>query len=64
MTYGRIVCDIKPHKSETHRTILTIGGNLLDYRSEVTITTADIITFKTLIKVTYQHLMPDFCVQI
>ena len=30
MTYGRLVCDIKEHKSKTHQTRLTVGGNLLD----------------------------------
>ena len=29
-TYGRLVCDIKPNKAETHRTRLTIGGNLIE----------------------------------
>ena len=34
-TYGRIVCDIKPQKVETHRTRLTEGGNLIDYPGEI-----------------------------
>ena len=29
VTYGRLVCDIKEHKSETHQTRLTVGGNLI-----------------------------------
>ena len=31
VTYPKIVCDIRPHKAETHRTRITVGGNLLDY---------------------------------
>ena len=31
VTYGRLVCDIKEHKTETHRTRLTVGGNLLGF---------------------------------
>jgi hypothetical protein len=31
VTYGRIVCTIRPQKKETHRTRLTVGGNLIDY---------------------------------
>ena len=30
-TYGNFVCDIRPHKAETHRVRLTLGGNLLDF---------------------------------
>ena len=52
VTYGIIVCDIKTHKSETHRTRLTVGGNLIDYSGEVTNTTADITTSKTLVNIT------------
>ena len=29
VTYGRIVCAIRPQKKETHRVRLTIGGNLI-----------------------------------
>ena len=45
-TYGRLVCDIKPNKAETHRTRLTIGGNLIDYPVEKITATADLITIK------------------
>jgi hypothetical protein len=30
-TYGKIVCDYKPHKKEKERVRLTIGGNTLIY---------------------------------
>ena len=49
VTYGRIVCDIKPHKGETHKTILAVGVNLVDYTGEVTTPTAYITAAKTLI---------------
>ena len=45
-TYGRLVCDIKPNKAETHRTRLTIGGNLIEYPGEKSTATADLITIK------------------
>jgi hypothetical protein len=31
ITYGKIVCDYKPHKQEKERVRLTIGGDTLDY---------------------------------
>ena len=30
VTYGDIVAEIIPHKAETHRTRLTMGGNLIN----------------------------------
>ena len=32
VTYGRIVCDYRPQKSEPECTRLTVGGNLVDYQ--------------------------------
>ena len=46
VTYGRIVCTIRPQKEETHRTRLTVGGNLIDYPYDVSTPTADITTAK------------------
>jgi hypothetical protein len=46
VTYGRIVCTIRPQKKETHRTRLTVGGNLIDYPYYVSTPTADITTAK------------------
>ena len=37
-----------PNKSETHRTSLTVGGNLLDYAGPLTTPTATITTAKYL----------------
>ena len=52
VTYGRIVRDIRPHKDVTHRTKITVGGNIIDYPGEVTANTSDIIRGKTLINST------------
>jgi hypothetical protein len=52
ITYGKIVCDYKPHKLEKERVRLTVGGNILDYSGDVATSTADITTFKILINST------------
>jgi hypothetical protein len=52
ITYGKIVCDYKPHKKEKERVRLTLGGDSLDYSGDVTTSTADITTFKILINST------------
>jgi hypothetical protein len=52
ITYGKIVCDYKPHKKEKERIRLTIGGDRLDYSGDVATSAADITTFKTLINST------------
>jgi hypothetical protein len=52
ITYGKIVCDYKPHKKEKERVRLTVGGDILDYSGDVTTSTADITTFKILINST------------
>jgi hypothetical protein len=49
ITYGKIVCDYKPHKQEKERVRLTVGGDKLDYSGDVATSTADITTFKILI---------------
>ena len=46
VTYGIIVAEIRPQKAETHRTRLTVGGNLIHFPGDVTTPTADIITAK------------------
>ena len=40
VTYGRIVAEIRPQKAETHRTRLTMGGNLISFPGDVTTPTA------------------------
>jgi hypothetical protein len=52
ITYGKIVCDNKPHKKEKERVRLTVGGDKLDYSGDVATSTADITTFKILINST------------
>jgi hypothetical protein len=52
ITYGKIVCNYKPHKKEKKRVRLTVGGDRLDYSSHVATSTADITTFKILINST------------
>ena len=47
MTYGRLVCDIK-EKTETNRTRLTVGGNLLDSAGLLINPTAKATTAKCL----------------
>ena len=49
VTYPRIVCDYRPNKTESNRTRITVGGNLLTYADEVYTATADLITAKLLI---------------
>jgi hypothetical protein len=52
ITYGKIVCDYKPHKKERERVRLTVSGDKLDYSGDVATSTADITTFKILINST------------
>jgi hypothetical protein len=52
ITYGKIVCDYKPHKKEKERVRLTVGGDRLDYSGDVATSMADITTFKILINST------------
>ena len=37
---------IRPQKAETHRTRLTVGGNLINFPGDVTTSTSDLITAK------------------
>jgi hypothetical protein len=52
ITYGKIVCDYKPHKKEKDRIRLTVGSDRLDYSGDVTTSTAEITTLKILINST------------
>jgi hypothetical protein len=52
ITYGKIICDYKPHKKEKERVPLAVGGDKLDYSSNVATSTADITIFKILINST------------
>jgi hypothetical protein len=52
ITYGKLVCDDKPNKTENERVRLTFCGDRLDYTGNVETSTADITTFKILISST------------
>jgi hypothetical protein len=52
ITYGKLVCDHKPNKTDKERVRLTVDGNRLNYTSEVATSTAYITTFKILISST------------
>ena len=45
-TYVRAVFNIRPQKTDTHRTRLTAGGNLIDFPGEVNTPTSDLTTMK------------------
>jgi len=49
VTYGRIVVDFRPNKSEPNRTRLTVGGDKIEYPGVVRTDTADIVTAKMLL---------------
>jgi hypothetical protein len=55
ITYGKIVCDYKPHKKEKEHVRLTMGGDRLDYSGDVATSTANITTFKILINSTLSN---------
>ena len=46
VTYEKINCHVRPNKEETHRTRLTVGGNLLSYDGILTTPTATVTTAK------------------
>ena len=46
VTYGKIVCEVKPEKEETELTILTVGGNLLDSTGNLSTPTTSVTTEK------------------
>jgi hypothetical protein len=52
ITYGKLVCDFKPNKTEKNGVRLTVGGDRLDYNGETATSTANITTFKFLINIT------------
>jgi hypothetical protein len=48
-TYARFVATERPHKAETKRVRLTVGGNLVHYPDKVSTPTADLSTVKLLL---------------
>ena len=49
ITYGHIVVNYRPEKSDLHRTRLTVGGNLILYPSDCGTPTVDLLTVKLLL---------------
>jgi hypothetical protein len=49
VTYGSFVVDIKEHKEENERTILTVGGDQIEYPGEKSTRTAGLNTAKIII---------------
>jgi hypothetical protein len=48
ITYGRLVCNIRPQKKETHRVQLIMGGDRIDYPGETATKNANLTTSKCL----------------
>ena len=46
VTYGKIVCEMKPEKEEKERTRLTVDGNLLDFTGNLSAPKASVTTEK------------------
>ena len=46
VTYGKIVCEMKPEKQDKERTRLTVGRNLLDFTWNLSAPTASVTTEK------------------
>ena len=44
--YVRAVCDVRPHKTETHRKRLAAGGNLIQCTGDVSTPTSDLTNIK------------------
>jgi hypothetical protein len=49
ITYARICADYRPEKSDPNRIRITLGGNLVNYPSDVGTRTADLLTVKLLL---------------
>ena len=49
VTYGHVVVDYQPEKSDPYRTRLTVGGNLIVYPSDCGTSTVDLLTVKLLL---------------
>ena len=49
ITYGNFLCQLRPQKTEIHRTQLTAGGDRVNYLGDAGTPTADMTLFKILI---------------
>ena len=52
VTYSRLVASIRPHKTETHRVHVTVGGNRLDFPGDTTTNCASLTTTKCILNST------------
>jgi hypothetical protein len=59
VTYGSFVVDIKDHKEEKERTILTVGGDKIEYSGDKSTCTAGLTTAKILINSVISTLEPN-----
>jgi hypothetical protein len=62
VTYGSFVVDIKEHKEEKERTILTVGGDQIEYPGDKSTRTAGLTTAKILINSIISTLGAKFLV--
>jgi hypothetical protein len=62
VTYGSFVVDIKDHKEEKERTILTVGGDQIEYPGDKSTCTAGLTTSKILINSVISTLGAKFLV--
>jgi hypothetical protein len=62
VTYGSFVVDIKEHKEEKERTILTVGGDKIEYPGDKSTRTAGLTTAKNLINSVISNLGAKFLV--
>jgi hypothetical protein len=62
VTYGSFVVDIKEHKEEQERTILTVGGDQIEYPGDKSTRTAGLTTAKILINSVISTLGAKFLV--
>ena len=62
MSYGCIVCEIRPQKEEKERTRLTVGGDKLPYNGPTSTEIADITTAKLVVNSTISTPQARFVV--
>lgn len=61
ITYERIVVDYRPQKQEKERTLITVGGNLINYPDNVSTKNEKVTTAKILINSTISTPNARFC---
>ena len=55
-TYVGAVCDIRTQKTETHRTILNVGGNIIDYPGDISTPTSDLTTMQIHVNIAISYV--------